>query len=469
MAEYGEPLTERELEIVRLVATGAANKEIAAKLYISPNTVRVHLRNIFTKLGAQSRTEVSMIAVRNGWVDIGAVVLQPEQEAASAQPSQTIEAPRVERVVLVAPDPLPPPPLPLWRRALLVAGSIFAALLSVWLWFPAPERTTRTLAENVALETSARTSSEAQNSAEPSRWHARAAMRSARVRSAVAFAEGNIFVIGGEVDGRSSAEVLIYNAQQDVWRVGTPKPTAVTGAAAAVLGRQVFVVGGTTEAGKPTQQVEVLDLDAQAWRSAPPLPVPLTGHAVAASKDKLFVLGGRTDMGLSQAVFALDTQAQRWSALPALKAPRSALAAVVVDHRLFALGGFDGRRELATCEQLDLNAPLTWQPCAPMITPRAGHGAAAIGRRIFVVGGGLSGFVGFSERYDVDENRWTSFEMPLTRLGEWRYVGVVASPTTLYALGGAMRGVPLADTYAYEVLTFRTFLPAFQAGKPITP
>lgn len=466
MAEYGEPLTERELEIVRLVATGAANKEIAAKLYISPNTVRVHLRNIFTKLGAQSRTEVSMIAVRNGWVDIGAVKPQPEQETDIPPTASETPPPRVERVVLVAPDPLPLPPLPLWQRLALVATLVLIGLLSAWLWAPA----------NIAAPSDEATLSEAstrplelQHSAEPSRWYARAAMRSARLRAAAAFADNAIFVAGGEVDGRPSAELLIYDVQQDAWRVGPPKPTAVAGAAAAMLGRQLFVVGGTTEDGTPTSRVEVFDLATQTWRAAQPLPVPLTAHATAAHEDEFFVLGGRSLSGLSKAAFAFNLQTQRWRALPELNIPRSALAAAIVDRRLFALGGFDGRRELATCEWLDLNAPAAWQPCAPMITPRAGHGAAVIGRRVFVVGGGLSGFVGFSERYDVDDDRWSSFEMPITRLGDWRYVSLVASPTTLYALGGATRGVPLADTYAYEVLTFRTFLPAFRASKPITP
>jgi DNA-binding CsgD family transcriptional regulator len=59
-------LGERELEVLQLLAAGQRNRAIAAKLHISENTVKFHLRNIFRKLGASSRTEAIAMAHSNG-------------------------------------------------------------------------------------------------------------------------------------------------------------------------------------------------------------------------------------------------------------------------------------------------------------------------------------------------------------------------------------------------------------------
>jgi DNA-binding NarL/FixJ family response regulator len=61
-----EPLSERELEILRLVARGASNKEIAGDLFISEGTVKNHLTNILGKLGVRDRTQAALKAKELG-------------------------------------------------------------------------------------------------------------------------------------------------------------------------------------------------------------------------------------------------------------------------------------------------------------------------------------------------------------------------------------------------------------------
>src|SRR5262245_58631663 len=63
-------LSKRELQVLEMIATGASNQEIAQTLVISVNTVKVHIRNIFEKLGVQSRTEAILRAIQEGWVTV---------------------------------------------------------------------------------------------------------------------------------------------------------------------------------------------------------------------------------------------------------------------------------------------------------------------------------------------------------------------------------------------------------------
>jgi DNA-binding NarL/FixJ family response regulator len=65
-------LTSRELEVLRLVATGKPNKEIAAELTISERTARTHVSRILRKLRLSSRTQAALWAVREGLVEVEA-------------------------------------------------------------------------------------------------------------------------------------------------------------------------------------------------------------------------------------------------------------------------------------------------------------------------------------------------------------------------------------------------------------
>ena len=70
-------LTERELSVIRLLAEGKTNKEIANALDLSEKTVKNHVRNIFHKLHAYDRTHAAMLALRKGLIDLDELDVTP--------------------------------------------------------------------------------------------------------------------------------------------------------------------------------------------------------------------------------------------------------------------------------------------------------------------------------------------------------------------------------------------------------
>ena len=65
-----EPLTNREVDVLKLVAEGLFNKEIACRLNISEKTVKNHVSNIFKKIGVSDRTQAAVYAIRNCFVNM---------------------------------------------------------------------------------------------------------------------------------------------------------------------------------------------------------------------------------------------------------------------------------------------------------------------------------------------------------------------------------------------------------------
>jgi DNA-binding NarL/FixJ family response regulator len=65
-----ESLTERELDVLKHVAGGNRNQDIASKLFIAEETVKVHMKHIMEKLGASDRTQAVAIAVRRGFIQL---------------------------------------------------------------------------------------------------------------------------------------------------------------------------------------------------------------------------------------------------------------------------------------------------------------------------------------------------------------------------------------------------------------
>lgn len=69
--EAPDELTDREREVLKCVSGGASNREIAATLYVSENTVKFHMKNILEKLHLRNRAEIVAYAARKGWLPPG--------------------------------------------------------------------------------------------------------------------------------------------------------------------------------------------------------------------------------------------------------------------------------------------------------------------------------------------------------------------------------------------------------------
>lgn len=491
MAEPQEPLTERELEIVRLAGTGLGNKEIAARLSLSPNTVKVHLRNIFTKLEARSRTEMTMIAMRNGWIVLehvtpGNTIQPPAQEqipesedptpdaisstslTADAQPHLqpdstslgTASSPVATIAIPVAPNPQPLPRLAAWQRvALLVAVGIGLALLILTL----PANQGNASSSNDPLRISpAQPRTGLLLRDEASRWHLRTPMPAARARSAATTIGDQIYVIGGEVNQVVSGDVLIYEPVSNTWTtLSTPKPTPVANTSAAVIDGRIYIAGGTIQNGSPTTALEVFDTTTGQWETLASTSQPVAGHGFAALGSQLYLFGGATNKGITSASERYDIATNTWHNIAPMPTPRTLAAAATFDDRIYVVGGYNGAHELSTCEYY-LPADDTWNTCDAMTVPRSGLGLVRVANNLFAVGGGMSGFLGFNERFDPATNRWTALDTPLT--SDWQSVAVAPHQTEFYVFGGYSGGERLTFTYVYEVFTNRVFVPAFQAA-----
>lgn len=77
MERLGTPLTARELDVVRLVLSGFSNKEVASRLSLSPETVKVHRRNFYTKLNIKSQSELFALCFQRSNINTSQEKIQP--------------------------------------------------------------------------------------------------------------------------------------------------------------------------------------------------------------------------------------------------------------------------------------------------------------------------------------------------------------------------------------------------------
>lgn len=448
MAEPGENLSGREIETLQAVAEGLANKEIATKLFISPNTVKVHLRNIYTKLGASSRTEAVTMALQQGLITLAGPdeaaeegsVDQAEPDAAAAMEGETAVSPSV---------------FPLNRSAIaLIAIILFVASLIGFISWRALSEPTPPTPEPFVEEPIGET-----------RWLHNRPMPEGRVGMAAAAVGLDVYAIGGETAVGVTNSVAVYDTGEHIWREAAAKPTAVSDVTAAVLFGEIYVPGGKLESGEVTAVVEAYSPANDAWRPIAALPQPLAGGLTLTDGSFLYLFGGWDGDAYLDSVYVYDPAGDSWGPLEPMTQPRAYTAGAFMTGEFFIVGGLN-EKPLAMCQAYDPVAA-TWTDCPDMLLSRVGAGAAALLNKLYVIGGDLNETddVTYSEFYDPASQKWQVVNTPpQDEQSTWSRLGVTNVETRVYVLGGRRNGFPSKDTLVYSPFVYQTFIPAAAAG-----
>lgn len=452
------PLSEREMDVVRLLATGASNSEIARDLIISPHTVKVHLRNIFEKLEVSSRTEASMVLVQRGWLTVPGVDVKVA-DSAVVEPLPMPELP---------PEPPPepealadlPPQLQRWQSFLLPVA-ILACLIVLFL----PELTTQGYTSPPLLsDSAARRVGQPEIVLEP-RWEERTPLAQARSRLAVVTIDTLLFAIGGEAaGGRIVNSVDAYDLQVNQWRTAAPLPTPLSNLAAAAFPPFVFVAGGNLPAAQVDAPPGFSDrlwrytVATNRWDDAGKLPAPVAGAALVADGVALYLIGGWDGETMRREIWSATPQPDgaviEWALFEQLEDGRAFLGATIVDRDLYVVGGFDGQRELSQADVLNLETR-GWRSLPPMSEARSGFSMVFDGLAIYALGGGWVEPVTTHERFDPVLDAWSNFASPV--MGEWRHLAAAAYDGRLHLIGGWSRDY--LDVHMEYQSTFRALLP----------
>jgi DNA-binding CsgD family transcriptional regulator len=317
------PLSERELEILRLVAQGKANKEIAAELFISVNTVKVHLAKIFHRIGVASRTEATLYAIEHEHVENPnhSLVNPQDQQVESRVELVVPETVTVERAIVKLSSG------EIIRKYWWAFGIAFLVLVSFtvawdrgWI-FPKPTPDPILAAMN------------------EDRWKELAPMSVARANMAVTVYDNKIYVIGGETEEGVTGLTEVYDIATDTWARLPDKPTPVTNAKAVVVGGKIYVPGGRGETHKSTNVVEQFDPTLNAWQTEEKLPEPTSEYALAANEGRFYLFGGQSNEILLSSVLSFDPDIKVWTKETELPNAISGMSAINIGNDIVLIGG----------------------------------------------------------------------------------------------------------------------------------
>lgn len=387
-------LSDTEIEILRLVATGATNREIGRARHISEATVKKHLTNINLKLGTGNRTEAMRRALELGLVSVETPVDRVDSGGEGIRSAGGDEARRLAEELERARQ----------RSRHTIRGLVVTSGLVLLLGFALAYVLVREPAAGTNRPAAVPTAALA--AGQP--FWIPAAPLSGGPRSGLALATvGNtVYAIGGAGESGVRPDTLRYErGLVNQWKPEPPKPTAVRDIAAAVVEERIVVPGGCRDDGAAVDVVEVYDPATRTWSTGPRLPEPRCGYGLAVLDGRVYLFGGRKGDDVATATDDIWTYRlgdAAWVAVPEidrLPQRRADLAVAVVERAIHVLGGRDPSGELWPDHWVYRPfAPSKWDTASGARLPqgRAGHVAAGLvhagvpqaRRWIYVIGGG---------------------------------------------------------------------------------
>jgi DNA-binding CsgD family transcriptional regulator/N-acetylneuraminic acid mutarotase len=436
-------LSERELEILRLVATGVGNKEIAQKLFISSNTVKVHLRNIFNKIGVASRTEAAMYAVRAGLVEnienpsiVEGVeeidtALDEHAKGSNILPDDARQAKRWIKS------------FSFWVPVFLIAGLI----ILVWSLNPGFAFTS----------TPTTTFTPPQNTSTPiPHWNKLAPLPSARSNLALLAYGNQTYTIGGLNSQGVSGEVHRFEPQTNSWLSLSSKPTAVFDICGAVINGEIYIPGGrlNLNSQQPTNILEIFDPSTNQWRTSSPLPIPLSGYGLVAYEGILYIFGGWDGTNFRNSVFSFDPVLEEWQERTSMPSARAFPSAAEAAGKIYIIGGINDNQSVTANEiytpSRDHDGQNPWEAGFPLPENRLAVQATTIADTIYVFGGEILQSNRIGLIYFPQTDVWQSLEPSPAPLGD--NFGMTSIGTNLFFVGGNFGTVFSDQNTTYQAI-----------------
>ncbi len=415
-------LSEREIEIIKLVATGASNKEIAHTLTISPNTVKVHLRNIFGKLGVLSRTEATMTAIRIGLIESpgsenqierdneSLLIADSDSQAQQEDISQSFYNKRSNWILFG-----------IGLIVLVVTGLLLIRVLS-------PVNTPEAGITSAELEEMS-----------SNRWTTIKDLTEPLSEMGFVRYEDKFMIFGGVNESGISNKLLIYDLDLDIWKEGAEIPIALKDIQAAILGERIYIPGGVDKDNKVNSGVLIYNPRDNTWDTTNDLPIPISGYALVPYEGKLFLFGGFDGLNYLNSIYVFDPVSMQWSIYGSMPENRAYLSAVVLGGQIHLMGGKNEngvlKDHLVYYPQRELLEENAWENAAELPEARYGMNSIVLADMVYTAGG-----KGAKEeflpviQYLPPKDIWVEVDSPPTEIGI--FPAVLPYETRLYVLGG---------------------------------